>query len=255
MDSSLVSPLFAFLDSIDIINFLQTSKKYIKYGFEDEKLAQRLLHELAVKNQLQISLENCPSLLIKALSGTYLGRGKVSPFEFMNQGQTYTVQIHNHKFLPIIKKTDNHSGTEPNTIFRSFIPFTTLSKDQAGQYHLYLSVVKYFEVTLRNTANNSIFPPLEKNQECAFSFGISTLHSTDYFVYKQSGRICSNGGMLAHNSYYRFHAGDVLGCGIFYCPTIHTHAELFFTKNGEMVFSKELSSQSVCCEPWFPFTV
>eukprot|EP00981_Chlorochromonas_danica_P008276 scaffold2084_cov170-Ochromonas_danica.AAC.2 len=123
-----------------------------------------------------------------------------------------------------------------------------------------LTTIKYFELLCRietNGSNSSKSPP--NPQAIKFCFGLSTSRlgndlngGQEYLLYKHSGRIIHNKNTLADGPYYRFHSGDVIGCGIVYAPIGGSNGQIFFTKNGEVVYLGELGPSNI---NWFPFAM
>lgn len=263
-----------FLSSRDILSCLFSCRKLLIYGFENEEVSNHLLSDLAAQHHVVIQLEQSPAALLRGLTGLPSGTFRNVSFKLRSQ-RSFVANVSMDSFPIVLSSQNNNKSSQQDwqqvnggigqvgsggKMNYSLIPFSSLSRERSGESVMRLTTIKYFELLCHieaNASNSTKSPP--NPQAIKFCFGISTsrmgndLNSgQEYYLYKQSGRIIHNKNTLADGPYYRFHSGDVVGCGIVYAPIGGSNGQIFFTKNGEVVYLGELGHSNI---NWFPFAV
>lgn len=252
-----------FLAPVELVHVLLSCRKLLLLGFESnsdpsledtasylnsilDSLSRKLLLDfMSIKGIGVSSLEDSPRNLLRGLAGVSINSFQTLKFTPKDQYNTYIVDVAVDSF----PTTGGRSSWVGN---RSLVPFAVILCDDEGDQALRLGSTKYFEISYSQGQATSI-------NESKLSFGLSTYcqHSDDeeeFFLYKCSGRIVHKQTALVQGSHFRYHTGDVVGCGISYSLGSGAPGQIFFTKNGELMYVGHLPGGGTAI-PWHAFTV
>lgn len=154
--------------------------------------------------------------------------------------------------------SSSHSASVPQKEVQTSSPFTLLTRDtDSCNVTARLSCIAYFEVNF-TTTEKSHFAKEEQHWSIGITNYADNISSTEQLVvaYNHSGKVFKAQHCLANNPYYKFNVNDTVGCGIIYPPlSSNNRGQIFFTRNGELIHTEDLSLAETFGTAWYPFAV
>lgn len=282
--------ILEFLSIADVVQLGVVNRDSILKYLDGEILRYFLERLLAESSTGCGTLHNLPINLIRRAgfpvlyyNQEALMKNTMEMYLKSENGRLYGITVYYHQLpqvyseiLPFIQPQrviqNADLANDAMAMYDCLPPFTTNVKDKSGQPSFRLSCIAYFEVSFlrnphpNNYLNNNNLDALNSNEVVdEYYFGLASsyqeiekcLAGIDEcsFVYRHNGRMMYSKKTFAFDCYYKFNPGDSVGCGICYPPLASSNGQVFFTRNGEVVHTEDLSSPDYLSMSWFPFAV